>query len=98
MKTGNRLNFFERYLTLWVGLCMVAGVVVGRLLPSAVQALRGLEFGAVATAIALFGPGSGAALATVVGVLVEVPVMLSVCGACNRTRHWFTPKAVEAQP
>ena len=44
---------------------------------------------AVATAIALFGPGSGAALATVVGVLVEVPVMLSVCKVCNRTRHWF---------
>jgi ACR3 family arsenite transporter len=44
---------------------------------------------AVATAIALFGPDSGAALATVVGVLVEVPVMLSVCAACNRTRHWF---------
>jgi ACR3 family arsenite transporter len=44
---------------------------------------------AVATAIALFGPGSGAALATVVGVLVEVPVMLSVCSMCNRTRHWF---------
>ncbi|MDH3213633.1 MAG: ACR3 family arsenite efflux transporter [Myxococcales bacterium] len=44
---------------------------------------------AVATAIALYGPESGAALATVVGVLVEVPVMLSVCAACNRTRHWF---------
>lgn len=44
---------------------------------------------AVATAIALFGPGSGAALATVVGVLVEVPVMLSVCSLCNRTRSWF---------
>ena len=45
---------------------------------------------AVATAIALFGPGSGAALATVVGVLIEVPVMLSVCSVCNRTRHWFS--------
>jgi ACR3 family arsenite transporter len=44
---------------------------------------------AVATSIALFGPGSGAALATVVGVLIEVPVMLSVCSVCNRTRHWF---------
>ena len=44
---------------------------------------------AVATSIALFGPTSGAALATVVGVLVEVPVMLSVCAVCNRTRHWF---------
>jgi ACR3 family arsenite transporter len=44
---------------------------------------------AVATAIALFGPGSGAALATVVGVLIEVPVMLSVCSVCKRTQHWF---------
>ena len=44
---------------------------------------------AVAMAITLFGPESGAALATVVGVLVEVPVMLSVCAACNRTRGWF---------
>ena len=44
---------------------------------------------AVAVAITLFGPDSGAALATVVGVLVEVPVMLSVCSVCNRTRHWF---------
>ncbi len=52
---------------------------------------------AVATAIALFGPGSGAALATVVGVLVEVPVMLSVCAACNRTRHWFTYRQMPAE-
>ena len=51
---------------------------------------------AVATAIALFGPGSGAALATVVGVLVEVPVMLSVCKVCNRTRHWFPAGKREA--
>jgi len=49
---------------------------------------------AVATAIALYGPDSGAALATVVGVLVEVPVMLSVCSVCNRTRNWFPSPAV----
>jgi ACR3 family arsenite transporter len=48
---------------------------------------------AVATAITLYGPGSGAALATVVGVLVEVPVMLSVCAMRNRTRHWFPAEA-----
>jgi len=48
---------------------------------------------AVAVAITLFGADSGAALATVVGVLVEVPVMLSVCAACNRTQHWFPPPA-----
>jgi ACR3 family arsenite transporter len=44
---------------------------------------------AVAVAISLFGLGSGAALATVVGVLVEVPVMLSLVAFANRTRHRF---------
>jgi ACR3 family arsenite transporter len=48
---------------------------------------------AVATAIALYGPGSGAALATVVGVLVEVPVMLSVCRLCVATQSWFPADA-----
>jgi len=46
---------------------------------------------AVAVAISLFGLSSGAALATVVGVLVEVPVMLSLVAIANRTRHWFPP-------
>ena len=196
-----RLNLFERYLTLWVGLCMILGFFLGRLFPSIIDQLRHLEFGtgnhqvasqinipiavliwlmiipmmmkvdfasvkgigrrprgllitlfinwlvkpfsmaliampilvqvyfnsslayglmrlfhvpyavaapgaligasnffelAVATAIALFGPESGAALATVVGVLVEVPVMLSVCSVCNRAstsgaQHLFKP-------
>jgi len=49
---------------------------------------------AVAVAITLFGPTSPAALATVVGVLVEVPVMLSVCNVCNRTRQWFGGNAI----
>ena len=44
---------------------------------------------AVAVAISLFGLHSGAALATVVGVLVEVPVMLSLVWFANKTRHWF---------
>lgn len=44
---------------------------------------------AVATAIVIFGFNSGAALATVVGVLVEVPVMLSVVKIVNRTRGWY---------
>jgi ACR3 family arsenite transporter len=44
---------------------------------------------AVAVAITLFGPTSGAALATIVGVLVEVPVMLSVCRACTSSRSWY---------
>ncbi len=44
---------------------------------------------AVATAIALFGFQSGAALATVVGVLIEVPVMLSVVWIVNRSQGWY---------
>jgi ACR3 family arsenite transporter len=44
---------------------------------------------AVATAVALFGVQSGAALATVVGVLIEVPVMLSVVKIVNRSRPWY---------
>jgi ACR3 family arsenite transporter len=44
---------------------------------------------AVAVAIALFGPTSPVALATIVGVLVEVPVMLSLVAVANRTKGWF---------
>lgn len=47
---------------------------------------------AVAVAVSLFGLQSGAALATVVGVLVEVPVMLSLVWFANRTQHWFSTK------
>jgi ACR3 family arsenite transporter len=44
---------------------------------------------AIATAVLLFGLSSGAALATVVGVLIEVPVMLGLVSICKRTTHWF---------
>jgi ACR3 family arsenite transporter len=44
---------------------------------------------AVAAAISLFGFESGAALATVVGVLIEVPVMLSVVAIVNRSKDWY---------
>ena len=48
---------------------------------------------AIATAVMLFGLSSGAALATVVGVLIEVPVMLMLVGVCKRTAHWFGEQA-----
>ena len=48
---------------------------------------------AIATATMLFGLSSGAALATVVGVLIEVPVMLWLVRICLRTRSWFPEKA-----
>jgi ACR3 family arsenite transporter len=46
---------------------------------------------AIATATMLFGLSSGAALATVVGVLIEVPVMLWLVRICLRTEKWFGP-------
>ncbi len=45
----------------------------------------------MAVAIPLFGFNPGAAPPTVVGVLVEVPVMLSLVAIVNPTRHWFAP-------
>ena len=55
---------------------------------------------AIATATMLFGLSSGAALATVVGVLIEVPVMLGLVRICLRTQHWFEAQGVtsEAHP
>jgi ACR3 family arsenite transporter len=53
---------------------------------------------AVATAISLFGFESGAALATVVGVLIEVPVMLAVVGVVNRSRAWYEAGLTAATP
>jgi len=45
---------------------------------------------AIATSVMLFGLSSGAALATVVGVLIEVPVMLMLVKICLKTQDWFT--------
>ena len=42
---AKRLNVFERFLSLWVALCMVAGVLLGKLMPGVTAALRALEFG-----------------------------------------------------
>ncbi|MBS3970817.1 MAG: ACR3 family arsenite efflux transporter [Clostridia bacterium] len=47
---------------------------------------------AIATAATLFGIASGASLATVVGVLIEVPVMLMLVRICSKTKHWFPRK------
>ena len=51
---------------------------------------------AIATATMLFGLSSGAALATVVGVLIEVPVMLMLVKICLKTPHWFKTEKAQA--
>src|SRR3989304_220720 len=45
MKAEKSLNLFERYLTLWVAFCMLAGIFLGKAFPDAIRAIRSLEFG-----------------------------------------------------
>ncbi|RMH62556.1 MAG: arsenical-resistance protein [Zetaproteobacteria bacterium] len=79
--------YFNSMLAYWVNRRLgVAHEVAG---PSALIGASNFFELAVAAAIALFGFESGAALATVVGVLVEVPVMLSVVSIVNRTKGWY---------
>ncbi len=79
--------YFNAGLAYWVNRQL--GVAWCVAAPSALIGASNFFELAVATAIALFGFQSGAALATVVGVLVEVPVMLSVVQLTRRTRHWY---------
>ena len=79
--------YFNAGLAYWLNRRLgVAWCVAG---PSALIGASNFFELAVATAIALFGFQSGAALATVVGVLVEVPVMLSVVHFVRRSRGWY---------
>jgi ACR3 family arsenite transporter len=80
-------TYFNSMLAYWMNKKFkVAHCVAG---PSALIGASNFFELAVATAIALFGFNSGAALATVVGVLIEVPVMLSVVAIVNRSRNWY---------
>lgn len=79
--------YFNALLAYWLNRqCGVAHAAAG---PSALIGASNFFELAVATAIALFGLESGAALATVVGVLIEVPVMLSVVVIVNASRRWY---------
>ncbi len=80
-------TYFNAMLAYWLNKQFkVAHCVAG---PSALIGASNFFELAVATAIALFGFNSGAALATVVGVLIEVPVMLSVVAIVNGSRQWY---------
>ena len=79
--------YFNSGLAYWVNRKLgVEHCVAG---PSALIGASNFFELAVAAAISLFGFESGAALATVVGVLIEVPVMLTVVGIVNRSRGWY---------
>jgi arsenite transporter len=83
--------YFNAGLAYWLNRRLgVAHCVAG---PSALIGASNFFELAVAAAISLFGFQSGAALATVVGVLIEVPVMLSVVAVVNRSRRWYEARA-----
>jgi ACR3 family arsenite transporter len=83
--------YFNAGLAYWLNKRLgVAHCVAG---PSALIGASNFFELAVAAAISLFGFNSGAALATVVGVLIEVPVMLSVVAIVNRTERWYEHRA-----
>ncbi len=86
--------FIQTMLIFWIGYS-VARVLKLSYKDAAPAAMIGASNHfevAIATAVMLFGLSSGAALATVVGVLIEVPVMLWLVRICLRTRHWFPEK------
>jgi len=86
--------YFNAGLAYWLNKKLgVAHCVAG---PSALIGASNFFELAVATAVSLFGLESGAALATVVGVLIEVPVMLSVVKVVGKTKDWYEHRSVTA--
>ena len=79
------------------GLARVLNLRYAEAAPSAMIGASNHFEVAIATAVMLFGLSSGAALATVVGVLIEVPLMLALVRFCLATQRWF-PEAHAAQP
>ncbi|MBW1768315.1 MAG: ACR3 family arsenite efflux transporter, partial [Deltaproteobacteria bacterium] len=86
--------FIQTNLIFWVGygLSRLLRLQYEDASPSAMIGASNHFEVAIATATMLFGLSSGAALATVVGVLIEVPVMLMLVKICRNTTHWFSPK------
>ena len=83
--------FIQTNLIFWMtyGLARLMKLTYEDAAPSAMIGASNHFEVAIATAALLFGLSSGAALATVVGVLIEVPVMLMLVKICLRTKHWF---------
>jgi ACR3 family arsenite transporter len=83
--------FIQTNLIFWItyGLARLIKLKYEDAAPSAMIGASNHFEVAIATAVLIFGLSSGAALATVVGVLIEVPVMLMLVRICLRTKHWF---------
>jgi ACR3 family arsenite transporter len=89
--------FIQTMLIFWLGYGLARVLKLGYeyAAPAAMIGASNHFEVAIATSTMLFGLSSGAALATVVGVLIEVPVMLMLVGICRRTVHWFDGRPAE---
>jgi len=87
--------FIQTMLVFWIayGAAKALGLRYEDAAPAAMIGASNHFEVAIATAVMLFGLSSGAALATVVGVLIEVPLMLWLVNICLRTKHWFPSDA-----
>lgn len=83
--------FIQTNLIFWIGygLAKLINLSYEDAAPSAMIGASNHFEVAIATSIMLFGLASGSSLATVVGVLIEVPTMLLLVAICKRTKHWF---------
>lgn len=90
--------FIQTNLIFWIGFALskILKLEYRDAAPSAMIGASNHFEVAIATATMLFGLSSGAALATVVGVLIEVPVMLMLVKICLKTQNWFRTPALEA--
>jgi ACR3 family arsenite transporter len=88
--------FIQTLTIFWIGYgaSRVVGLAYEEAAPAAMIGASNHFEVAIATAITIFGLQSGAALATVVGVLIEVPVMLLLVSLSLRTKHWFPSRLV----
>ena len=80
-----RLNLFERYLTVWVGLCMIAGLLLGEFAPSIVDALRTMEFGK--------GSQVNVPIAVLIWLMI-IPMMMKVDFGAIRERASKKPRGL----
>ena len=100
-KPATRIGIFiGQHMPRWLGygLAKLLKLSYADAAPSAMIGASNHFEVAIATAAVLYGIASGAALATVVGVLIEVPVMLLLVKICLRTQHWFGPEEEEESP
>ena len=77
------MSVFERYLGVWVAMCIVAGIALGHFLPAVFQSIAAAQIAQVNLPVAVL------VWLMVVGVLIKMPVMLSIVSIVNKSKGWY---------